>query len=732
MAFVLFLGVRPLSSNDLGYHLAYGDTFLDTGRLVDTNPFLYTLPGSAGESPGQQANAAPASRPDPGPGCWYDADGRYRFPNANWLSQVIQSLVHRAAGIGGLWALQAALAGGVFLLMALAMRRMGVPWAWTAAGLTLAGLVSYQRLDLRPELFGYLVLAAEALLLLPRSRAANGKPAIPVWRLVVATLLQLLLVNLHSYFLLGLALTGAVWMESLLRMVWRRAQSRACAKTQAHNGTKPKRESSGGTEARTRAVTQASEQTPSSGRSGFVRLSILLVLQVGASFANPWGWRLAALPVQTLLFLRENQIGPPVHSLAGHPWSLIGEFLQPLAPEAFVGAKATYAYLVLLGLAAVGGLACLLRRRWAWAMVIAGMAAVSLTMRRNIAPAAFLIVPVALAALCEAAAPLWARLPLRARRIAGTSLAAAVLLVSTAFLVTVANNRFYVSELLATRFGCGISRLNVPLGPARWLTEHNPQGRLWADYNGSSNVHYFTRPHPPVPIVTNTWAYPPDVMREVLDYDANRRDFAEAVRRYGIEAVALQVDAASAPLAHALATDKAWRLVYLEPAFVIFLRADGPNEELARRSEVSKGSLDVVRFQASAAALDPVPAHALYVAGNTLYVLGWDDAAVSVLRQAVAEEPSHAEAWVRMGICLARRGQRELVAMIEHQNARRYAEARQAEARGRKDWLEARDCFRRALTARPDSAEARLAAGNIRQQLDALERGQVIQMQYPL
>ena len=48
------LGTRTLTSLDLGYHLAYGEQALATGRLVDHNPYLYALPPqdlAAGRSP---------------------------------------------------------------------------------------------------------------------------------------------------------------------------------------------------------------------------------------------------------------------------------------------------------------------------------------------------------------------------------------------------------------------------------------------------------------------------------------------------------------------------------------------------------------------------------------------------------------------------------------------------------------------------------------------------------
>lgn len=36
------LAVRPVTSYDIGYHLAYGEHFLRTGEIVQTNRFIYT------------------------------------------------------------------------------------------------------------------------------------------------------------------------------------------------------------------------------------------------------------------------------------------------------------------------------------------------------------------------------------------------------------------------------------------------------------------------------------------------------------------------------------------------------------------------------------------------------------------------------------------------------------------------------------------------------------------
>ena len=40
---LLLLSARHFTSTDLGYHLAFGETFFNTGTIVDHTPFIYTL-----------------------------------------------------------------------------------------------------------------------------------------------------------------------------------------------------------------------------------------------------------------------------------------------------------------------------------------------------------------------------------------------------------------------------------------------------------------------------------------------------------------------------------------------------------------------------------------------------------------------------------------------------------------------------------------------------------------
>ncbi len=623
------LGVRTISSFDIGYHLAYGDAFFRTGRLVDSSPELYTLPGRS-----LRGLELP-------PGAWIDADGRFRFPNANWLSQIVFSLVHRAGAMPGLSVLQAVVVLSILLILAGTMLRAGLSAGVAGAGVLLISLTAQERFVLRPELLGYLILAGELALLTPlwwESRSLTWR------RLAVLVVLQCLLVNLHSYWMLGLALTLAVLAGRVVD------------------------------------ATSGKPALPALRRVG-----VLLGLQAAVTFLNPWTWRIAALPIQTLVFFQRHRIsGGDIHA-GRHPWSVIGEFFRPLSP-AFGEAYATWAFLAVLALTAGGILSAILRRRWTMVFLLVGVMGVSLTMRRNIAPGAMLLVPVALAGLAKA-------LPGRLSRLGMNFLASTAVGLSAAGLLGfVVTNRFYVAQRRVDRFGLGVSRINAPVEAAAWVSEHRPAGRLWCDYDASSNLYYFTQPNPPVPILTNTWAYPPAVLQEVQEVTRGARPFPETIRRYGVEAVALRICRFTAearnsvPLALRLSASPDWSLVHLGAIHAVFVRNRGPNAALARRSAITPGNFDVAGYVDRLARMDPESAYAIYQGGKTLSFLGWNGPAILVLTEAIRRDPSDVYAWYEMGICHARLS---------------------AQYRSPGHYIEAETCFRQCLERKPDFTPAR-------------------------
>ncbi len=647
-AFVLVLGVRTLTTEDLGYHLAYGEHFLSTGRIVDDSMGVYQL--------------VPQDRlrHELPPGSWLDAEGRYRFPNANWLSQVVMARAYRAGGLVGLSVLLAAVTAGIFALLAATMRRLGLGTVGIAAGMLLAAMASYERILIRPEVFGYLVLLA-MLNLLVRKRLTRASA-------VGLVALQLLLVNLHSYFLLGLGLTGAFAAEDLLRRLWRRFRG--------ENGDAKK---------------APAEQAEGSGGL----LWIVLGLQVLACFANPWTWRLAALPVQTLVFMRAHHIAGGSLTETGHPWAVIGEFFSPFAEGVFEVSRGSYAFVVLLVLAGAGALCAAWLRRWSHVLVIGALTAAALTMRRNIAPAAMLITPPALWACRDALAPLVRRLWPRPGipRAIESAAAAALILAGGLGVFAVVTQRFYSYESRPTRFGLGVSKTAMPLSAAEWINRNAPAGRLWTDYNTSSNLYWFTQQHHNVPVLTNTWAYPPDAMARVLAVSRGREDYRTAFDVLGVEIVTLKMDYTSIPLARGMLADANWAMVDIDAVYATFLRANGVNAGLARRARITPETLDVDAYVRRLSRMDPVSSFPVFLGASLLMEIGWDAQAVPVIDYSLSHWPNapHVERlWDMKGICLV---------MLGWEAWRESPQDVQAQ---RKHWQDARECFIKALEINPD------------------------------
>lgn len=667
------LGVRTISSPDIGYHLAYGDVFLSTGLPVDSSPELYTLDADALA----RADELP-------PGAWIDEAGVYRFPNANWASQVLFSWVHRFAGMVGLGVLQSLLTAGVFLTVALAMRRLGLGATWAAFGVLLIALTAYERFMLRPELVGYFVLAVQFSLLLPVWR---DEASLRWWRVAALTLLQLLLVNVHSYWLLGIGMTLAGLAGAVVNVFL------------------PSR----------REPTPEASLLSRMYRSLVFRLAALLGLQAGAGFVNPWTWRLAAMPFQTLAFFSRHKISTAEARPGGHPWSVIGEFYRPWESP-FADIVATKAFILLLVLVLVAIIIAAIRRRWAVGFLLVGMTAMSLAMRRNIALGAILLAPAALACIVAMLGEwsLWKKFTAQPV----TPFATAVVLgcIAGGLIGAITSNRFYFDQRRADRFGLGISRVNTPVLAAGWLSEHQPEGRLWTDYDASSNVYYFTRfadrtapsktVHPNMPILTNTWAYPPDVMRDVHDVSRGVRPFQDVVEQYGLEVAALRVTAVTTPLVVELAGNSDWTLVYLDAMHTVWVRGQGANASLARKFAVTHENFDLQSYRRRLTEMDPETAFTFHVAGVTLERLGWFTEAIDVLRTATLESPGYSEAWFELGACYALRSQetrtrQETTAETLHSVT--------------SDLREAQYCFQQCLSLHPpreyqDKASAYLTA----------------------
>jgi len=626
---LLLLGARLLTSYDLGYHLAFGEAFFSSGEIVDYTPYVYTLPA---------LDTPEALRPEPGPGSWYDDEGRYRFPNANWLSQIFTYGAWSLGGAIGVNLLQLLITAMLFSLLVSAMIKSRVPLYLISLALLLIGLIINSRLNMRPELFGYLCLMAQYLLL-SGLIIHKDSPRLPSWTWAVSMIMvQLLCINLHSYFLLGLAIIGAVLAEHVLLALKKRFVEKDIFGFQAY-------------------------------KKVISRLSITLGGMVAVCFINPWGWRLVLQPFQTLLYMKKYGIGSPKPGGNSHPMDYILE-LRPTISEHWPTRLSDYAVIVMLILVAAavilqlaGWLSKLqwnnstkkssasfqdtFRVSWAHLFMMAGMLLVGLKVRRNIGVASLIVVPSALICITDSCRYLLTEKLRQPPRKLFLLANAAVILLSIYGGSQILSGKLYEADALPTRFGLGLSNTVLPIGAANWLNEYAPDARVWTDFQTSATLHFFTRPHKEVPILTNTWAYPPDVMASNIFWLRAQVPFNRLADKDHIDVVLLRSDW-SDPLHRQLGADPEWKIVYVEGVNVLYMRANNKYGNLAARHEIRPGNFDAESFVAQEIRKDPSFNRAVLSVSDTLKEAGERDLAINIIESGLNYLPPNIKVWKKL------------------------------------------------------------------------------------
>ncbi len=179
-ALVLWVAGRPLSTNDLWWHLRMGEAYAEQGPWLDADPSLHT------------------AREPPEPVAWLFALGTHGF--------------ERGLGFAGLRGLHTLMAAAIIAL-AFSIFRLesaGPTSACLATGVFL--VLAWSRLmQLRPDLVSILAtLALYRLVLEPREP--------PGWRRVAAAvLLMVVWANAHALFMLGPCLLAAALAGCVLR-----------------------------------------------------------------------------------------------------------------------------------------------------------------------------------------------------------------------------------------------------------------------------------------------------------------------------------------------------------------------------------------------------------------------------------------------------------------------------------------------------------------------------------
>lgn len=599
VVFIALLGWFKLGDLDSGYHLAYGRNFLDTGRIVTRDPFLY-----------------PANVQD--------------FINANWGAQVIMAGLERAAGPNGLIALRSVLLAVLFAGVAAIVRELTKSWHAIAWAALLAALGTYERFSMRPELFSHALLVILVAILV-RGESSRRQ-------LVGLGALQVLWVNLHSYFLVGPLVTAAMLAGAALRR-WRRPAEPSRAKS----------------------------------------LAILLAVQLAACLVNPWHVRGALFPINTLRYLNQHDVmasGP--QEARASAWSEISEFHSPFKYLGQpINSRTINTYLLLLALAALGAALLARRGRLGEAFVLLLLAAMSIQMRRNIAPFALIAAPLALAAMHGIIARRLAPI----RQTGQILSAVAALLLAGWWSFGIVTGRFYYTERRITReFGGGYSDVTFLQDAVTWLSRHEAiQPNLFVDYFSSSNTLLWLPPRYKLFVDTNTFAYPEPVLRAAFDLGLGKLDHKAFLDEHGIHVVLLHAGPDTQPLIRRLAMDvDNWLPVYFDPYAVIYLRRIPEHEALIRDNQPREEMLNPADWIARARGGPYHRALALGTMLNVPMTIGWWSAGLALADEALQLAPDYHEAWYHKAV----------------------AEGNLAKAAARRnDWAEMRRRVQRAVDA---------------------------------
>lgn len=578
---VLALSWFELSSIDLGYHLAYGRHFLDTGKIVEVDPFLYPR------------NTQP-------------------FINANWGSQVIIAWVERWLGVFGLAGLRLSLIAVVFACIYRMIRRGGHGLHWVAWAWLLAVMAGYERISLRPELFSYAVMSVMLLIL------SGG--ALTRRRIIGLALLQLLWVNLHSYFLIGLLLTGCFLAGHLISMML------------AHLGGH-----------------KIADQTPLARQLAFAGL-----LQFAVVFVNPWFVQGAIFPIKTLEFLRTQQaMGGQTEGWSGDsPWSAISEFKSPFAfMDQPINGRTIRVYFVLLGISAVGSLALLGTRGFGAALATFVFIAMSLQMRRNIAQLAFVAAPLVAAAV----ASLVSRyiVPQRTRRWVHRTLMAVTLVYTIWTIYAVVEGRFYFSERRITRrFGSGYNDRIFPRAAVDFVAANEAlEPRLYVNYFASSSTLPWLPARFKIFVDTNTFAYPQSVLTTAYKLGLGQEDHASVFADYGVNVALLHCGSDTQMLVRRLAVDPDWALVFFDRSSVIFAHRISAHESVIAAHGRWEKDLDAQAWINATTGSTSQRALSLALAAGVPISLGWHSSAIVLCEEAVRLVPDYYEVWQFLGVC---------------------------------------------------------------------------------
>lgn len=490
-----------LPISDLGRHLKNGELFFHGRFIADSNLFSY-------------------SHPD------------FPFINHHWGSGVLFYLVERAGGFAGLSLVFLALsAATLWIYFNLAARYGGFASAVLLALIVMPVLIT--RHEIRPELFSYLLSGLFLHLLWDHREGRRGCG----W-LLVLPFMQILWVNLHIYFFIGIVLVVIFFCEA--------------------------------------AIGQLISKLPRARPKGnsWKSLAALLLGTLVASCVNPAGLQGALYP----LFIFQGYEFPVIENYSVPGILKAGFQLLPL----------TY-FMVILAVLSLSWLYVGVRDRARFSLanlflslIFAAMAWLTI---RNFAMFAFFALPltaVNMGRLLRGQSARWLNSSSKIVVAAG-AVALALLLVNPAY--------FFGGGRGA--FGIGIKTGN--LAAAEFMRRENLRGPIFNSYDVGGYLIYALYPRERVYVDNRPEAYPAAFFAD--DYFSllvNETQWRRALATHGFNAIVFNpagrsVAAENFVVQRMLETD--WAAVFFDKDILILARRFGANQPIIAKHELPRDAV---------------------------------------------------------------------------------------------------------------------------------------------
>lgn len=478
-ALALATGIKQLRNPDYWWHLSTGYWIAQHGRVPQVDVFTYTVEGA-------------------------------RYIDIHWLFQLALAGIHTLAGHDGTIVARALLAAALALILATVGWRRERPFV---SGLALGAmlLIVQERLLVRPESVSFVFLAAVLALLERHERRGDAG----VYAIVP---LQVLWVNMHGLFALGIALCGfylvSAWFEA--------RRGRASAR-------------------------------------GWQRLAGVTLLAAAASLLNPNGLEGALYPLQQLAMIGPSGGGDEAARSVRELWPVWSGAIP-------------WPWLVLPGLlllAATASFAANWRHDRSWlahGLTLGSFALLAALANRNLALFAIVAAPICVLSTNEWLDRHPNLLPSGAQRAA--SLVVVLLLAAASF--DVASGRFYARMRMVAAPGLGIVDIFVPEGAVDWIARERPPGPIAHPMGAGGYLNWRLFPDYRVMSDGRLELFGPRRLAE-LNYAAPNA-FARLDAQYHFGTVLLLPLRDPPGFVEWMVKNPDWRLVYADPAGSVFVR----------------------------------------------------------------------------------------------------------------------------------------------------------------